>query len=1320
MIKRLTALLLAVLMSFSMFNFAVSAEDENEEEVLEKIGTVQEEYVPEKTYFVSKSDQQFVGEDNLDGDKTKGCFAEGTENSHGSFGGVWQSNAFAKYVFNAAFGEVPTYDYHCNPSYLSDNVKLIGRYASKCSHKLIRGEIDGDVTVENIKMLISKAKIGDILVLAPKGRCKFTGTSMVIKEINNAGIKVYQADYTGMCAVTENVIAYDAIAKYHCVSLLHSEKYPLIPAIPPEAVSAVTVSSNDFALNENVSVSWMPVKWATSYKVSLIDTNGNNTVKTVEVENTVASFVFEKPGIFKVNVVAVNKHGDSAAKSSDTITVHNVNVVTFADPDGAVISTQRVQYGGKATAPSVPDKTGYKFSGWDKSLDNITAPTTITATYEIIKYSVQFYDIGGTSLLKEEKVPFGHSATPPTNYTLSAGYVFAGWHVEFDENHQCADYKKVDGDMKLIATECWENDNLPILITLHSAVLQEDGKTYRINATLKNYDKGATSFKVIVTLKTSIGKTVKSVPYKEVTLAANGSVSFNEDIVYSDKITTVELLAVGVKDDVKTTGAYSKLVSCGITAATTWSWGAWTDWTTSNMTGSYDTYETKTQYRSQTTEYTTGSSSPNYSGWTCYNTVPHVGNWSGWQNSAVYYVKNDSLLREVQTRTIPATYKTQYRYGRWQRTDKYWTHFCWELGKSQQGGYWSKVYTDWSDSQRACTSWHKWVCGYNHSSHIGNEGKYWNDYNGYYWEETRQVQLTAAYTQYNYRDTTYTYYFKRTLPWTAWQDAYIGASNNVAVETRTLYRYRNKITSNVSDPNAGLENNSGNEYSFTGVIPETTANLSGKIANLMVYKKTNSDPTEAQLEYVGQITIGSGNTYSIKFRPREEPSVDTGDFIVTLGVEGADNLVNIEVIKAALPTFTVRFLNEDGTMIGEAQSVTKGDSANAPEAPEKAGYSFAKWSDNITNVQSNLEVTPIYTKNQYTVSFIDWENGSVTTEKFYYGDAIQYPVLAPMAHIESRVWDKQAAGVELVSENLVVQTVSTYEKYTVNFKDGETVLLTEEVEYGKAATLPESHPIHEGMVFVDWRGPCARDFITCDADFSPAYIYENSVATPVADMTENADGTVNVSLSCETEGAQIYYIIENKDDVHLSEVDEETIFDNIVKLMSETTGEAVEDLENSIGQADGYNYLGVASLYDGTPITLEKNQTVVYIAAAENMNDSIPASECSTEELYYTEAVTENSLRQYKTTVEGAVTVHLDNVTTAFDFGTFTLAFYTEKGVLIDIVSTEMNLAPGANSIVFDDISVDISCSDVKCKLISWISGSNVKPISDVLEIEVK
>ncbi|MDR1068391.1 MAG: InlB B-repeat-containing protein, partial [Clostridiales Family XIII bacterium] len=101
---------------------------------------------------------------------------------------------------------------------------------------------------------------------------------------------------------------------------------------------------------------------------------------------------------------------------------------TFNDYDGKALKTQTVEYGGNATAPADPARTGYIFAGWDKpstAWQNVTADVTVTAAYKIDAFTVTFNDYDGKAL-KAQTVEYGGNATAPAD-PARKGYTFAGW-----------------------------------------------------------------------------------------------------------------------------------------------------------------------------------------------------------------------------------------------------------------------------------------------------------------------------------------------------------------------------------------------------------------------------------------------------------------------------------------------------------------------------------------------------------------------------------------------------------------------------------------------------------------------------------------------------------------------------------------------------------------------------------------------------------------------------------------------------------------------------------------------------------------------------
>ena len=74
--------------------------------------------------------------------------------------------------------------------------------------------------------------------------------------------------------------------------------------------------------------------------------------------------------------------------------------VTFKDWDGTVLSTQSVEEGTAATAPAVPGRTGYTFTGWDVDFSNVTSDLVVTAQYQINSYTltINYVDEQGNTI----------------------------------------------------------------------------------------------------------------------------------------------------------------------------------------------------------------------------------------------------------------------------------------------------------------------------------------------------------------------------------------------------------------------------------------------------------------------------------------------------------------------------------------------------------------------------------------------------------------------------------------------------------------------------------------------------------------------------------------------------------------------------------------------------------------------------------------------------------------------------------------------------------------------------------------------------------
>ena len=98
--------------------------------------------------------------------------------------------------------------------------------------------------------------------------------------------------------------------------------------------------------------------------------------------------------------------------------------------DGEVVSTQEVTQNAAAVAPSTPVKLGYNFDHWDQDFSSVTEDMTITAIFTVKTFIVKFVD-WNNSILSSQTVEYGASATAPTNPTRE-GYVFDGWNGSYE------------------------------------------------------------------------------------------------------------------------------------------------------------------------------------------------------------------------------------------------------------------------------------------------------------------------------------------------------------------------------------------------------------------------------------------------------------------------------------------------------------------------------------------------------------------------------------------------------------------------------------------------------------------------------------------------------------------------------------------------------------------------------------------------------------------------------------------------------------------------------------------------------------------------
>ncbi len=854
---------------------------------------------------------------------------------------------------------------------------------------------------------------------------------------------------------------------------------------------AFNTAKTHYAVGDAVTVSWGTDSCATGgYSLTITQTKGgtySQTLTTNSANATSLAFTLPSEGEYKITGFARGSVNSDTATLNKTIVAHNPSKVRFVeyDKDGKenLLCEQTVRYGYSATAPMGISRKGHTFIGWKGEYSNVTSDRTIEAQFKRNTYKITFCDKDGKAL-KTESVLFEDNATAPEPPEAEKGYVFAGWDSE--------DYLNVQGNATIKATYVWANEDLPVVITVNKCEFKDDG--YIINYDIKNNPNKRTKGRALVSLKTSQGKLLDSTESKAFSLGKGEEKKGLEIYIpYEGTATKADLYIIN---------GFSKGIPISEVASVEVerNWSEWSE----EKPDENNEIESRTEYRHKDLETTTTRTNSN-AGWNLDKTVLdsnwNYGGWSGWSRNSFGAYTNTTSKREVQTQSVQdsGAYTLYnwyyYRYYNSSARTYYYTY------SSSMGG----TRYDWQTTY--ALPYYNTYSG--HAAYRVSGGK---NFASELWFLASTQNVPASYhTEWRYRDATkgYTYYWSRWKDWSSWSTTEAKESDTSKVETRTTYRYRAKMED--------IEDNTGKKYQVSGKLDKE---LAGKQATLLVYK--NDEPSDSNNEYVGQVAIGEDGSYAYEFIPRQVISAKTGDYTVALAIEGAENPVFLEKIVAPKPMYTVTFKDDDGNII-DTQKVTEGSSATSPKVPDKEHYSFIGWDYGFTNVKDDMEITARYTKNKYSVAYVNWETKEAETKVFSYGDALEYPDEAKIEGYDFTGWTTlDGKKVTEVTDNLVLMANYKIQTYTINFYDKDEKLIdSQKVEYGKDAIEPE----HEDVEKMNFKGWNTYGFIQAksDLDVYPVYVWQETTENPTCD-TKSGVFTEEKKIHLQAEdGAAIYY-----------------------------------------------------------------------------------------------------------------------------------------------------------------------------------------------------
>lgn len=231
----------------------------------------------------------------------------------------------------------------------------------------------------------------------------------------------------------------------------------------------------------------------------------------------------------------------------------------------------------------------------------------------------------------------------------------------------------------------------------------------------------------------------------------------------------------------------------------------------------------------------------------------------------------------------------------------------------------------------------------------------------------------------------------------------------------------------------------------------------------------------AKKEYTVKIVDSQGNVLSKEkvkhgdtIKVPENTEVKEGYHFVKWSHDGKNirSDLNIRPIFA-INVYTVKFLDEAGNLI-ESVKVEHGSDAKAPQVPEKPGWDFLKWSDNIQNVEKDMEVKVIYGRQVKNVTFVDHDGQTLSTVRVEYGEALDktdIPSGPQRVGYRFVYWD---ADLDKITDHIIVKPVYEVKTFDVVFKteDGD-IIEKIEVQEGQYPKAPQA-PNRAGHHFVSW------------------------------------------------------------------------------------------------------------------------------------------------------------------------------------------------------------------------------------------------------------
>lgn len=743
----------------------------------------------------------------------------------------------------------------------------------------------------------------------------------------------------------------------------------------------------------------------------------------------------------------------------------------FGRVDGEldVIKTQTVDWHGKAIAPSVPDYEGYEFTGWDAEFDDITQDLDVFAQYQKLTFTVTIVDWDGT-VLSEQIVEWGASAKAISNPTRE-GYKFTGWDLPLDnvksDRTITAQYSQISCTVVFVD---WDGTELKTqTVKYNDSALAPDDPT-REGYTFAGWDKAFNSVKEDLTV------TAQYTQNKVYTVTFMG---MNERFISAVKV-----------EDGQPAVAPEAPVEHGYT-----------------FSGWDKDFSIVTEDMTVTARYTINK-----------YTVKFID----WDGSVV----RQELVEYGMYATAPEDpVRVGYKFIGWD------SNFAWidsdrEIHANYTINHFIVSFYDWDGT---LLEQQDVVYGANakEPKQPVREGYTFSGWDTDFSVVKSNITVTATYQINEY-------------------EVWFYDGNGIVIDKQKVKHGQTAVAPKPGEVEGfhfvGWDADFSEVTDFMNIHPIFEINvytvqflgLNDKVLSTQSVKHSGQaiEPEvpvvegytftgwDADFSYItSDLTVKAQYTvksFNVIFQDWDGTTLDKQ--VVNWGssavepqsperegyafngwdVDFSDVRTNLIVIaQYELRALNVVFLGWDGTTLS-SQQIKWGESAVAPAAPEREGYTFTGWDGSFTNVKSDITVNATYQINTYTVTFLDW-NGSVLKEQVVeWSASAEAPAAPEREGYIFKAWDTDFSNVRA---DLTVKAQYQLNQFTVIFQDWDDTVLSEQlVDWGNAAIVP-AEPQRDGFTFIGWD----ISFSNVKSDLTVTALYDANKFTVIF---KDYDGTL--------------------------------------------------------------------------------------------------------------------------------------------------------------------------------------------------------------------